>query len=161
MRRQRQHVGVRVVGEHDRAQRHPQEVGARHTDAHGLEDVVSQQAVDARRSDAAGLIDFRVVGNDPEIEVVVVRVGQLKLPAKAVAARGPIQICVPNAGIAEGKSILMYAVIDNNPILAQVLIDAGANVNFRDANGDTALRLARRGGYYDLDLMLVQAGGRL
>ena len=26
--------------------------------------------------------------------------------AEAVAARGPIQICVPNAGIAEGRSIL-------------------------------------------------------
>ncbi|TNC81815.1 MAG: ankyrin repeat domain-containing protein [Oleiphilus sp.] len=63
--------------------------------------------------------------------------------------------------IADGKSVLMYTVIDNNPILAQVLINAGADVNFRDANGDTALRLARRAGYYDLDLMLVQAGGRL
>lgn len=63
--------------------------------------------------------------------------------------------------IAEGKSVLMYTVIDNNPILAQVLIKAGAEVNYRAANGDTALRLARREGYYDLDLMLVQAGARL
>lgn len=61
----------------------------------------------------------------------------------------------------EGKSVVMYVVQDNNPILLQELIEAGADLNYRDENGDTALRLARRAGYFDLDLMLVQAGGRL
>lgn len=71
-----------------------------------------------------------------------------------------------NAGAAvdfvfQGKSLLMYTVLDNNPLLAQVLIAAGADVNYRSVEGDTALKMARRAGYYDLDLMLVQAGARL
>lgn len=61
----------------------------------------------------------------------------------------------------EGKSILQHMVIDNNPLLVQLLIKANADVNFRSEMGETALRMARRAGYYDLDLMLVQAGGRL
>jgi len=68
--------------------------------------------------------------------------------------------CDVNA-IPNGKSILMYVVEDNNTLLVQQLIAAGADVNFRDESGNTALRLARRKGYFDLDLMLVQAGGRL
>lgn len=71
-----------------------------------------------------------------------------------------------NAGVEvnvapEGKSILQHMVIDNNPLLVQLLIKAGADVNFRTESGETALKMARRAGYYDLDLMLVQAGGRL
>ncbi len=62
---------------------------------------------------------------------------------------------------AQGRSILMHVVEANNMLLAQMLINAGANVNFRDVNGDTALRLARRHEYFDIDLMLVQAGARL
>ena len=61
----------------------------------------------------------------------------------------------------QGKSILMHMVIDNNPLIVQQLIGAGADVNYRDSSGDTALGLARRAGYYDLDLMLIQAGARL
>lgn len=60
----------------------------------------------------------------------------------------------------EGRSVLMRVVEDNNMLLSQLLISAGANVNYFDLNGDTALRIARRKGYYDLDLMLVQAGAR-
>jgi ankyrin repeat protein len=63
--------------------------------------------------------------------------------------------------VVRDRSILMHVVEANHMLLAQVLITAGANVNFRDANGDTALRIARRYEYFDLDLMLVQAGGRL
>ncbi len=61
----------------------------------------------------------------------------------------------------QGQSILMHMVADNNPLIVQQLIGAGADVNYRNSNGDTALRIARRAGYYDLDLMLIQAGARL
>ena len=60
----------------------------------------------------------------------------------------------------EGRSVLMRVVEDNNMLLSQLLIAGGADVNFRDANGDTALKIARRLGYFDLDLMLVQSGAR-
>jgi len=63
--------------------------------------------------------------------------------------------------VVEGNSILMRVVQANNMLLAQVLIAAGADVNFRDERGDTALRIARRNDYFDIDLMLVQAGARL
>jgi len=62
--------------------------------------------------------------------------------------------------VADGKSILMHVVEDNNVLLSQRLIKAGADVNYRDENGDTALRIARRKGFFDIDLMLVQAGAR-
>jgi len=60
----------------------------------------------------------------------------------------------------EGRSLLMHVVDDNNMLLSQLIIAAGANVNFQDEDGETALRLARKKGYFDLDLMLVQAGAR-
>jgi len=59
-----------------------------------------------------------------------------------------------------GRSVLMYVVEDNNILLSQLLIAGGADVNYRDDDGDTALKIARRLGYFDLDLMLVQSGAR-
>ena len=60
----------------------------------------------------------------------------------------------------EGRSVLMHVVEKNNMLLSQIIIAAGADVNFSDAEGDTALKIARRKGFFDLDLMLVQAGAR-
>jgi ankyrin repeat protein len=45
-------------------------------------------------------------------------------------------------------------------LLSQLLIAAGADLNFSDSDGDTALKIARRNGFFDLDLMLVQADAR-
>jgi len=59
-----------------------------------------------------------------------------------------------------GRSVLMHVVEDNNMLLSQLLIAGGADVNYRDDLGDTALKIARRLGYFDLDLMLVQSGAR-
>jgi len=60
--------------------------------------------------------------------------------------------------ILNGQSLLMLTVEDNNMLLSQLLIKAGADVNFKDETNDTALKIARRKGYFDLDLMLVQSG---
>jgi ankyrin repeat protein len=60
----------------------------------------------------------------------------------------------------DGRSVLMQVVEDNNILLSQLLIAGGADVNFRDDSGDTALKIARRLGFFDLDLMLVQSGAR-
>jgi hypothetical protein len=54
----------------------------------------------------------------------------------------------------------MHVVEKNNMLLSQLLIAAGADLDFSDADGDTALKIARRNGFFDLDLMLVQAGAR-
>ncbi len=62
--------------------------------------------------------------------------------------------------VAEGRSVLMHVVNNNNVLLSQLLIKSGADVNYQDDEGDTALKIARRKGYFDLDLMLVQAGAR-
>ena len=53
----------------------------------------------------------------------------------------------------EGWSVLMHVVEKNNMLLSQQLIAAGADLNFSDSKGDTALKIARRNGYFDLDLM--------
>tara|TARA_R110001599_G_scaffold67294_5_gene190143 strand:+ start:3570 stop:4307 length:738 start_codon:yes stop_codon:yes gene_type:complete len=60
----------------------------------------------------------------------------------------------------EGRSVLMHVVEKNNMLLSQLLIAAGADLDFSDSEGDTALKIARRNGFFDLDLMLVQAGAR-
>tara|TARA_R110002049_G_scaffold93627_6_gene231350 strand:- start:302 stop:1039 length:738 start_codon:yes stop_codon:yes gene_type:complete len=60
----------------------------------------------------------------------------------------------------EGRSVLMHVVDKNNMLLSQLLIAAGADLDFSDSEGDTALKIARRNGFFDLDLMLVQAGAR-
>lgn len=60
----------------------------------------------------------------------------------------------------EGRSVLMHVVEKNNMLLSQLLIGAEADLNYSDSTGDTALKIARRNGFYDLDLMLVQAGAR-
>lgn len=86
--------------------------------------------------------------------------------ALALAAKGghmtTMKLLIANgAGVnvqPEGKSLLQHMVLANNPLLVQVLLEAGADVNFRTDDGDTALKMARRAGYFDLDLMLVQAG---
>lgn len=60
----------------------------------------------------------------------------------------------------EGRSLLMRVVEDENMLISQLLIEAGADVNFRDSEGVSALQIARQKGFFDLDLMLVQAGAR-
>jgi len=61
----------------------------------------------------------------------------------------------------EGRSLLMHVVEQENMLISQLIIAGGADVNFRDQSGDSALKIARRLGYYDLDLMLVQSGAQL
>lgn len=59
-----------------------------------------------------------------------------------------------------GRSILMHVVEQENMLISQQLIAAGVDINYQDEMGDTALKIARRKGFYDIDLMLVQAGAR-
>lgn len=60
----------------------------------------------------------------------------------------------------DNRSLLMHIVEDENMLISQLLIQAGADVNYRDDDGISALQIARQKGFFDLDLMLVQAGAR-
>ncbi len=59
-----------------------------------------------------------------------------------------------------GRSLLMHIVEGNDLMLAQVLIAAGADVNFRDAAGNSALQIAKEKRYGDLEMLLVQSGAQ-
>lgn len=61
----------------------------------------------------------------------------------------------------QGKSLLMHAVQQNSLLMAQVLIKAGADVNYRAEDGETALSLARRKRFVDLEMLLLQSGARV
>lgn len=57
------------------------------------------------------------------------------------------------------ESLLMQVVGQNDLLMSQVLIDAGADVNYRSpADGQSALDVARKVGNEDLIMLLVQSG---
>lgn len=57
-----------------------------------------------------------------------------------------------------GRSPLMYAVIQGEPEKAAALLKAGADVDFRDASGNTALHYAANGFSEPVLRLLLQAG---
>ncbi len=67
--------------------------------------------------------------------------------------------CDVNA-VAADRSLLMTVVEQNSLLMAQLLVDAGVNVNYRNNAGETALGLAQRLGRTDLQMLLLQSGAR-
>ena len=57
------------------------------------------------------------------------------------------------------RTPLMYAAAKGNTAAAKALIALGADVNARNATGDTALRLAASDGTLDVAKILLEAGG--
>jgi ankyrin repeat protein len=57
-----------------------------------------------------------------------------------------------------GESLLMRTVSDNDLLLSQVLIAAGADVNFATPEGNTALKIAAKSNYRDIEMLLIQSG---
>ena len=57
-----------------------------------------------------------------------------------------------------GESLLMHIVNNNDLLIAQVLINAGADVNYIDDAGRSALQIAREKGFGDLEMLLMQSG---
>lgn len=62
---------------------------------------------------------------------------------------------------AQGLSVMMLVLPQNNMLLVQLLIDLGADLQFRSPQGETALAMARKQGLADVGLLLVNAGGAL
>ncbi|WP_166266676.1 ankyrin repeat domain-containing protein [Marinobacter caseinilyticus] len=58
----------------------------------------------------------------------------------------------------DGRSLLMHTVDGGDLLTAEVLLAAGADVDFEDAQGLTALDLARARGNQDMEMLLIQAG---
>lgn len=80
--------------------------------------------------------------------------GHLTTVKILIAANADVNVAPDN------RSLLMHVVEDENMLISQLLIQAGADVNYRDENGVSALQIARQKGFFDLDLMLVQSGAR-
>jgi ankyrin repeat protein len=57
-----------------------------------------------------------------------------------------------------GQSLLMHVVATNSLLMTQLLIDAGATVNFRNGNGDSALSIAQTSNLQDVQMLLLQSG---
>ncbi len=82
------------------------------------------------------------------------REGNLAIIRHLLAAGGNVNIVI------DGQSLLMRMVDANNLLMTQVLIDAGADVNFQAGDGETALSLARRHHNRDIQMLLLQAGAQ-
>ncbi len=115
---------------------------------HGLNSIVTQlikQGVDIDYENASGnsaLVEAAMRGHLTTVNILI--------------AAGVNVDVFPN-----GRSLLMHMVADNNMLIVKPLIEAGVDVNYMDANGESALSVARENNFHDLDLLLVQGGARL
>jgi len=82
------------------------------------------------------------------------REGNLAIIRHLLAAGGNVNITI------DGRSLLMQMVDANSLLMTQVLINAGADVNFRADDGETALSIARRHHNRDIQMLLLQAGAQ-
>lgn len=62
-----------------------------------------------------------------------------------------------HGGTEIGFTPLMAAAQDGDPVLARILLDAGADTSAREQNGKTARDFAREGGHTDVEALLPTA----
>ena len=60
----------------------------------------------------------------------------------------------------ENITPLMWAIFDYNPELAKLLIEAGADINAKDKDGDTALYDARYRNDSKIEKILIENGAK-
>lgn len=80
--------------------------------------------------------------------------GNLAVIRRLLAAGGNVNIVI------RGESLLMRVVNADNLLMTNVLISAGADVNYRAADGRTALAIARSHHNRDIQMLLLQAGAQ-
>ena len=127
------------------------------------------------KGNASALMLASAIGANKVVKQLILREGELNytdrlghnaLSKAALAGHLTTVNVLINAGIdvnpmPEGQSLLMRLVEQNNMLIVRPLIDAGADLNFIDQYGNTALSVARENQFHELDLMLVHAGARL
>lgn len=59
-----------------------------------------------------------------------------------------------------GYTVLITSAVNNKPELTRLMVDLGANVDVRSADGLTALGWARRMGHTEVERVLIQAGAK-
>ncbi|MCA9914463.1 MAG: ankyrin repeat domain-containing protein [Hahellaceae bacterium] len=91
-------------------------------------------------------------GNSPLSEAALQ--GKLTIVKMLIKAGSDVNITP------KGESLLMHIVRNNDLLTAQVLIAAGADVNFHTAEGVSALSIAKEKGYGELEMLLIQSGAQ-
>lgn len=91
--------------------------------------------------------------------------GSTALSRAAEKGRLPIVKMLIRAGAdvnhsLSGQSLLMHIVDNNDLLMAQVFIAAGADVNFVAEDGKTALSIAQEKRFRDLEMLLRQSGAQ-
>ncbi|WP_020406703.1 ankyrin repeat domain-containing protein [Hahella ganghwensis] len=76
------------------------------------------------------------------------------------AAKALIKAGADVNAVVNGKSLLMMVVEQNSLLMAQMLVDSGVDINFQNAEGLSALTLAQKRGFVDLQMLLLQSGAR-
>lgn len=65
-----------------------------------------------------------------------------------------------NAKDSDGRTALMFAVVNSHPKVVKALLRAGAHVNARARDGGTALMLAAANGHAEITRMLLNSGAK-
>ncbi|SNC63074.1 Ankyrin repeat-containing protein [Marinobacter sp. es.048] len=86
----------------------------------------------------------------------------LPLLAFLSACAAPNQpVALSPEALAEADALLISAAGNGEKRRVQLLLSAGADVNYRSGDGRTALDIARATNNRDLEMLLVQAGAQL
>lgn len=103
---------------------------------------------------AAGAAVNRTDSNGDNAVAYAARAGNLAVVRELLNDGGNVNVT------RQGESLLMQVVQNNDLLMAQVLIAAGADVNYIAPDGRTALAIARDHHNRDLEMLLVQAGAQ-
>jgi uncharacterized protein len=76
-----------------------------------------------------------------------------------LAAKADVSATLQGNGDDSGDTALMAASENDHPKVVQALLDARADVNAKNNDGQTAFDLATRGGHEDVAEFLRQYGG--
>lgn len=103
---------------------------------------------------SAGASVNKHVGDNQTAVATAATAGNLSVVKALLDADGNVNVA-PG-----GESLLMHVARNGDLLMAEVLIGAGADTNYRSEDGRTALDVARAQNNRDMQMLLVQSGGR-
>ena len=122
----------------------PLHIAARRGDSRGVQALAASGAeLNAKRSDGATPLALAITN------------GHLSTSKALIQAGARVNT------LYQDKPLLMIVVEQGSLLMAQVMLSAGASVNARDANGETALMMAVRKNNEDMQMLLRQSGGEI